>query len=117
MELLYAIIAIVLIATPVLAILAFAGVRRIENSFGNLPLQNLVSYIYALEQRLAAMEKKYAELSTEQIHLASSAESPRPEAPRPSVPAQSAAPTSPGPTAPTPGRMEAGRSAPSAPID
>ena len=117
MELLYAIIAIVLIATPVLAILAFAGVRRIENSFGNLPLQNLVSRIYALEQRLAAMEKKYAELSAEQIHRAPSAESLRAQTPRPSVPAQSATPTSPAPTGQVPGRTEAGRPAPSAPID
>jgi uncharacterized membrane protein len=119
MELLYALIAIVLIATPVLAILAFAGVRRIENSFGNLPLQNLVSRIYALEQRLAAMEKKYAQLSAEQIHQAApSGESPRAEAPPTSMPAHSTAPTPPTSRAPVPERTEAARRAvPSAPID
>ena len=118
MELLYALIAIVLIATPVLAILAFAGLRRIESSLGNLPLQNVVSRIYALEQRLAAMEKKYAAVSAEQVHReAANVEVPRVEMPPPATPPQPPSPVAPH-IAPPGTRVEAPVSAqPSAPID
>jgi uncharacterized membrane protein len=60
MELLVALVAIVLIVTPIIAVMAFSGLRRIENSLGNLPLQSLISRVYALEQQLAALEKKLA---------------------------------------------------------
>ena len=118
MELLYVLIAIVLIATPVLAILAFAGLRRIESSLGNLPLQTLVSRIYVLEQRLAAMEKKYAGLTAEQAHREASQAQLRPEAPHPAVVVQQSAPPTPAHVTPPSVRVEAGKPAPpSAPIN
>ena len=60
MELLIALVALVLLVTPIIGVMAFSRLRRIENSLGNLPLQNLVSRIFALEQRLAALEKSLA---------------------------------------------------------
>jgi len=98
MDALYVVIAIVLIATPVLAILAFAGLRRVENSLGNLPLQSLVSRVYALEQRLAALDKKFDILSAGRVHdEAPHMEAPAAEAPRPAIHAQAAPPPPPVP--------------------
>jgi uncharacterized membrane protein len=119
MELLYVLIAVILIATPVLAILAFAGVRRIQNSLGNLPLQSLVNRMNVLEQRLAAMEKKYSALTGEQFHGdAAHLQPPRAETPRPAVPVQPTPPVPPTHVTHTPAPVETAKARqPAAPID
>ena len=101
MELLIVLIALVLIVTPILAVMAYSGLRRIESSGGNLPLQSLqslVSRVYALEQRLAALERRLTAGSpVEPRPETARVEAPRGEAPRPAVPAQ---PPPPGAQAP-----------------
>lgn len=97
MELLIALVALVLLVTPIIGVMAFSRLRRIENSLGNLPLQNLVSRIFALEQRLAALEKSLA---------AGSGVQPRPEAARVVAPpvesSRPPVPAQPSPNPPSP---------------
>jgi uncharacterized membrane protein len=90
----------------------------IENSLGNLPPQTVVSRVYALEQRLATLEKKLAGLSSQEVHREGShLETPGSE-PHPSIPAHHVAPPPPPHVPLTPTRMDAARPAqPSAPID
>src|SRR5271163_1975408 len=79
---------LVLIIIPVLAIAAFVRVQGLKQQIDALPLQGLISRLYALEQRLAAMEKTF-----------SSGASPAPQPP--SAPAPSAAPVAQPQTLPT----------------
>jgi uncharacterized membrane protein len=60
MEILVFLLALVLIGTPIVALLAFFGLRRLEASFQNFPPQDAASRLQALEQRLAAIEKALA---------------------------------------------------------
>jgi uncharacterized membrane protein len=60
MEILIFLLALILIGTPIIALLAFSGLRRLEASFQNFPPQDAASRLHALEQRLAAVEKALA---------------------------------------------------------
>jgi len=54
------IVILLLLVGPILAILALTAVRRLEAEFGDSRQQQLTSRIYALEQRLAAIERSIA---------------------------------------------------------
>src|SRR5260221_4933452 len=54
------IVILLLLVGPILAIIALTAVRRLEAEFGDSSLQHLTSRIYALEQRLAAIEPSIA---------------------------------------------------------
>lgn len=57
MEALAVFIVILLIATPILAISAFVRVQKLAEQLQTLPLDKVASRLYALEQRLSALEK------------------------------------------------------------
>src|SRR5271154_1975693 len=57
MEPLIVLCVLFVIATPILAIVAFFRTERFQQQIKALPVQNLVSRIYALEQRLARLEE------------------------------------------------------------
>src|SRR5216684_8734041 len=86
--------AIILIGTPILAILAFLRVQHLAEQLQKFPAQNLIARIYALEQRLLALEKTIAP------HGVSVARQPTPEA-SPAAPSAPAAPASLPPALPT----------------
>ncbi len=88
MPLLAVLLVLLLVATPILAILAYSRVQQLTEQLRVAPLQDLVSRIYSLEQRLAAIEKAPGAVPI-------SAAQPPPS------PAPSASPTAP-PIAPTP---------------
>jgi uncharacterized membrane protein len=48
---------IVLLATPIIALMAYSGLRRLEKASSLVSVQPLIARIYALEQRLAAIER------------------------------------------------------------
>src|SRR5262249_1137116 len=48
---------ILLIVGPILGIIAFVGMRRLDEAFRKQDLQGLIARIYALEQRLGKLEK------------------------------------------------------------
>src|SRR6266404_3518474 len=54
------IVILLLLVGPILAILALTAVRRLQAEFGDSRLQHLTSRIYALEQRLTAIERSIA---------------------------------------------------------
>ncbi len=60
MELLGVLAAILIIVTPILAISAFVRVQRIVEQLRAFPFQDLIARLYALERRLAALEKALA---------------------------------------------------------
>ena len=115
MELLIALVALVLLATPVIAIMAFSGLRRIENSLGNLPLQTLISRVYALEQRLGALEKTLAgQPAVAPRPETAAVEAARSEAAHPAPPIPAPPPPK---SPPPPARTEASRTPASPPMD
>jgi len=58
MELLVILLVIVVIAAPILAILAFSRVQRLSEQVRALRPQDLVARLYAVEQRLSMLEKR-----------------------------------------------------------
>src|SRR5215475_477400 len=48
---------ILLLVGPILGIIAFVGMRRLDQAFRQQNLQGLTARLYALEQRLAKLEK------------------------------------------------------------
>jgi uncharacterized membrane protein len=96
MELLALLAVLVVISIPILSIAAFVRVQKLRQEIEALPLQNLTSRLYSLEQRLASIEKM----------LSSGPAIPKPAPdPAPAVAAPSnrpvAASTSPAPSEPT----------------
>ncbi len=86
--------AIILIGTPILAILAFLRVQHLAEQLQKFPAQDLIARIYALEQRLLALEKTIAP------HGVPVGPQPTPEA-SPAAPSAPAAPASLPPAART----------------
>jgi hypothetical protein len=58
MELLVILLVIVVIAAPILAILAFSRVQQLSEQVRALRPQDLVARLYAVEQRLSMLEKR-----------------------------------------------------------
>lgn len=56
---------ILLLVGPILGIIAFVGMRRLDQAFRQQNLQGLIARLYALEQRLAKLEKTTPPLSSE----------------------------------------------------
>jgi len=84
MEILLALVAIVLILTPILAISAFVRVQKLESLGKNLHVPDLIARVYALEQRLAALEKALsgrAEAPAAPTTVATYREMPKPAPP------------------------------------
>ena len=92
MEALIYLLVIVAIGTPILAIIAFAGVRRLESTLSNFSLERLTNQIQTLERHLAALEKKVAAGTAAPRPEAAPLEAPRMEPARPAVPVQTAPP-------------------------
>jgi uncharacterized membrane protein len=61
MERLIVLAVLALLAGPVLAILALVAVRRVEGQLGQSSLAQLTARLYALEQKIASMERFVAE--------------------------------------------------------
>ncbi len=103
--------AIILIGTPILAILAFLRVQHLAEQLQKFPAQNLIARIYALEQRLLALEKTIAPhggpVEPQSTPEASPAAPPAPAAPASLPPAaRTAAP--PAPAGEIPEQRQAG---------
>jgi uncharacterized membrane protein len=93
MEFLILLAVLLLIVPPILAIVAFARVEGLHKEWKALPVQNLVARLYALEQRLTAIEKT--------LSAPASAATPPPiPAPMPAPVASSLIPPTVYPTAP-----------------
>ena len=92
MEVLIYLIVIVVIGTPILAIIAFSGVRRLESALSSFPLERLTNQIQTLERHLAALEKKVAAGTAVPRPEAAPVEPPRMEPTRPAVPVHPAPP-------------------------
>ena len=96
MESLIFIAVLVLIIIPVLSIAAFVRVQGLKNRIDALPLQGLTSRLYALEQRLTALEKLVSSGSFQQKTEPSSPPSPAAapilSAPRPASPIEAPRP-------------------------
>lgn len=105
MESLIFLAVIILLIIPVLSIAAFARVQGLKQQIHALPLQSLISRLFALEQRLAAIEKAFS---------SGASAIPQP----PPAPAPSAAPTGPQPAPPptTPAAMEPSKPRELAPV-
>ena len=56
MELLALLAVLVVIGIPILSIAAFVRVQKLRQEIEALPLQNLTSRLYSLEQRLASID-------------------------------------------------------------
>jgi uncharacterized membrane protein len=80
---LVALLVLLLIATPILAISAFVRVRKLTEQFQVTRLQDIVSRLYSLEQRLSKLER---DLPTGAKVVAQPTSVP-PEAARPATPA------------------------------
>lgn len=98
MEFLGVLAAIVVIATPILAIAAFVRVQRLNERLRTFPMQDLVSRIYALERHLGTLEKLLGSLDPGAAPPAKQ-ETP---APAPSLAAKSAPPAVQPPPPPLP---------------
>jgi uncharacterized membrane protein len=94
MALLAFLAALVVIGTPILAILAYARVQRLADQVNALPLQSLLSRLYALEHQLSSIEKS----------LAGASEPTTPPTPPPT--AQREAPSTAPPAPPAPQATE-----------
>jgi uncharacterized membrane protein len=96
MEILGVLVALLVIVTPILAISAFVRVQHLTDQLRTFPLQDLVARLYALERRLAALEKTLASSGS-----VDAAPRPTPEAPPVSAPSLVAPTPSPIPAAPS----------------
>src|SRR5256885_10798785 len=95
MAILLFLLALVVLATPVIAILAFNGFRRLEASLGSPPLQSVLNRIYGLEQRLDSLERALARGTQESPRGATApTEIPHKEAEAPAVVRPAATPSS-----------------------
>jgi hypothetical protein len=70
MEFLAVLAAIVLIATPILAISAFIRIQRLNERLRNFPLQDLATRFSAIERHLAALERALASRGENLAHPA-----------------------------------------------
>jgi len=66
MEILAVLLCLVVVATPILAILAFTRVQQLSEQVQAARLQELVTRVYSLEQRIASIGKGLAAPSSEQ---------------------------------------------------
>jgi uncharacterized membrane protein len=96
MEPLIVLAAIVVILTPIFAISAFIRVQNLAQQLRTTPLQDIVSRLYALEQRLSSMEKSLKSWETTATPLSV------PEQPRSVQPSVSAPILPPSPSVPPP---------------
>jgi uncharacterized membrane protein len=60
MEILAVLVAVLVIGGPIAAIIAFSRIRSLEEKLPALNFQELISRLYNLEQKLAALEKKWS---------------------------------------------------------
>jgi uncharacterized membrane protein len=91
MEILVVLLCLLVVATPILAILAFTRVQRLTEQLEAARLQDLVARVYALEQRIAAIGKGLPPPAVEQ---------PAPGAVSEPLLAATITPASPTPTSP-----------------
>jgi len=86
-----------LLVAPILAVSAWVRVRRLEQQRTQAPAQDaaLLSRLYALEQKLDALERRLADLAARPVAPAPVAAPPR-EAPRSASPRRGPATTAPG---------------------
>jgi uncharacterized membrane protein len=98
---------LLVIGTPVLALLAYTRAQKLSEKIDGLRPQDLISRIYALEQKLDRLERLLQTRTAPAPPIASALEtaptSPRPPAPTPvATPTAAAQPPSPPPVHPTP---------------
>jgi uncharacterized membrane protein len=97
--LLLILLALLLLIGPILGIIAFAGVRRLDGALRRQSPQDLTARIYALEQRLAKLEKSGVAHAAPAPALPHSVEMRHTELPAiPAVPEASVPPTGPSVT-------------------
>src|SRR5713101_9340892 len=97
MELLGVLAVILIIITPILAISAFVRVQKLADQLRNVPLDNLVDRLSALERHLGALEKSFSPKESDRSRESKPAPDQSIPTPLPPPQAITAAQTSPPP--------------------
>jgi uncharacterized membrane protein len=87
MEILGVLAVLLVVVTPILAISAFVRAQHLTDQLRTFPLQDLVARLYALEQRLGALEKTLAYTGSVAATPRPTPEAPPASPPSPVVPA------------------------------
>jgi uncharacterized membrane protein len=87
MEILAVLAVLLVLGTPILAISAFVRVQHLTDQLRTFPLQDLLARLYALEQRLGALEKTLASMGSVAATPRPTPDAPPTSPPTPVVPA------------------------------